>query len=155
MKILIILAILAGCVFLISCFTPKVNFSEDTPDGIQFRRQSWSETLACAKLENKPIFLDIYASWCGPCRKLKSTTFASKDVGYLFNDSFINIALDGEKGDGPGIASQYQVRGYPTLLFLDPKGNIISREVGYQDRKDLLQLGKNALSQFLNKMETN
>ncbi len=151
MKILIILAVLAGCIFLISCFSPKVNFAEDPIDGIKFTRVSWREAVAQAKKENKPIFLDIYASWCGPCKRLKASTFASKKVGDFYNENFINIAIDGEKGEGPMIASEFNIKSYPTLIFLNNDGKIIYKTAGFQDENDFLLLGQNVFAETLNR----
>lgn len=39
--------------------------------GIQFFNGTWEEALALAEKESKPIFLDVYAVWCGPCKALK------------------------------------------------------------------------------------
>ncbi len=44
---------------------------EISDEGIQFFNGNWNEALAIAVKENKPIFLDVYASWCGPCKALK------------------------------------------------------------------------------------
>lgn len=58
----------------------------NTPDelGIQFFEGSYAVALAKAKAENKLLFVDIYASWCGPCKRLKATTFRDPEVGAYF-----------------------------------------------------------------------
>ncbi|MBK8496615.1 MAG: thioredoxin fold domain-containing protein [Chitinophagaceae bacterium] len=73
---------------------------------------------------------------------LKQYTFPDKAVGEFFNENFINIALDMEKGDGPAIARQYQVNAYPTLIFADGDGNMVTYTKGYIDAKQLLEFGK-------------
>lgn len=110
--------------------------------GIQFQHGSWNEALQQAKKENKLIFLDIYATWCGPCKRLKATTFSDKEVGSFYNAHFINMALDGEQGEGALLAGQYGLQGYPTLLFINAEGKIVNAVSGYQTPADLLQLGK-------------
>lgn len=47
-----------------------------------------------------------------------------------FNKNFVAFKVDCEKGEGPGIAKQYGVSGYPTLLFLDTDGNLVNKIVG-------------------------
>jgi len=59
--------------------------------GINFFKGTYTEALAKAKEENKPVFLDVYAGWCGPCKKLKKTTFKDETVGEYFNKNFICI----------------------------------------------------------------
>jgi thiol:disulfide interchange protein len=84
----------------------------------------------------------MYAAWCGPCKRLKETTFTDPRVGEYFNANYINVALDAEKGEGFELARQYGIRGYPTLLFLDPSGSVIERAVGFHDAETLIALGK-------------
>ena len=123
----------------------------DANKGIQFIESDWKKALAEAKKQNKLIFLDAYTTWCGPCRMLKQYTFPDKAVGEFFNENFINIALDMEKGDGPAIARQYQVNAYPTLIFADGDGNMVTYTKGYIDAKQLLDFGKFGLSKKPNK----
>lgn len=117
-----------------------VNFKEDTASGIQFHRGTWDEALQLAKKENKLIFLDVYATWCGPCKKLKKTTFSDKEVGKLFNNTFINVSLDAEQGEGGVLAQKYQIEAYPTLLFIDAEGKVVKGASGYRNPKELIEL---------------
>jgi thioredoxin 1 len=121
--------------------TDKVNNSE----GIQFHEGSWAEALALAKAENKLVFLDVYASWCGPCKRLKANTFTDENVASLYNASFINVAVDGEKGEGIELARKYGVRAYPSLIFVNPKGEIVTYARGYHNPEQFLQLGQEVL----------
>ncbi len=118
--------------------------SVDRGPGITFIENSWTDALAKAKAAHKPIFLDIYASWCGPCKKLKRETFTDKAVTDYFNANFINVSLNGEEGDGAMLARQYRIQGYPSLFVVDENGAVLSASVGYQDASDLLQFGKSA-----------
>ena len=116
--------------------------------GIEFFQGTWKEALEKSKQENKPIFLDISASWCGPCKKLKRNTFSDKVVGSYFNERFINVALDGEIGEGVELANQLAVRGYPSLFVVGNNGKVLSSTVGYHDPKDLLEFGESGLKKF-------
>ncbi len=137
-----LLVIIAGIVILFMAFRyPNVDFANDPADGIQFHKGSWTEALNLAKKENKLIFLDIYATWCGPCKRLKSTTFSNIEVGEFYNQTFINVAMDGEKGEGPWLANKYNIKGYPSLLFIDSNGNIVAGTSGYHNVKNFLELG--------------
>lgn len=116
--------------------------------GIEFFQGTWKEALEKSKQENKPIFLDVYATWCGPCRRLKRNTFSDKVVGRYFNERFINVALDGEIGEGLELANQFAIRGYPTLVIVDNYGKALSSTSGYSDPKDLVQFGEFGLKKF-------
>lgn len=138
---LILAAIIIAIV--IVAFKPSgVDFNTDTEGGIQFHKGTFNEALQLAKKENKLIFLDIYATWCGPCKQLKAKTFSNTEVGKFYNQKFINVAIDGEKGEGIELASKFNVRGYPTLLFLDKNGTIVTRTGGYHNSEEFIELGK-------------
>ncbi len=125
---------------------PKVDFHENAKDGIQFQHKNWSAALSEAKLDNKLIFVDVYATWCGPCKKLKKYTFSDEKVGVFFNKNFVNIALDAEKGEGIDVANHYEVTSYPTMLVLDGNGKLISKKTGYLNSYDLLIFGRRMLA---------
>ena len=114
-------------------------------DGIQFKHEAWAKILADAAKENKMIFVDAYTTWCGPCKKMSKEIFPQKEVGDLFNARFINVKLDMEKGEGPGLAAKYNVFVYPTLLFLDSDGTIVHRSAGYHNVDQFIELGQKAL----------
>lgn len=116
------------------------NFIVDEPNGIQFHRGIWAEAQELAKKEQKIIFLDIYATWCGPCKKMKKNTFSNAKVGTVFNDRFINVSLNGEEPEGATLVNNYQVRAYPTMLFLNPDGKIIGTAQGYHNPEQLMEM---------------
>lgn len=121
---------------------PKVDFKKDTAGGIQFFDGTFQEALEKAQTENKPIFLDIYATWCGPCKKLKRKTFSDKAVGDYYNKNFINIAIDGETPEGRELANKYNVQSYPTLLILDKNEKKLTKQVGFVEPHILVNFGK-------------
>ena len=116
--------------------------------GIHFLESGWSKALEQAQKENKPIFLDAYASWCGPCKMLKRNTFSKKEAGDFFNAHFINVAIDMEKGDGPALAEKFEVDAYPTLIIADKNGNILTYTKGYMNAVELVEFGKYGLNKF-------
>lgn len=110
--------------------------------GITFEDGTWKEVLAKAEAEGKLVFLDAYASWCGPCKMLKAHTFTDQLVGAYFNANFINAKMDMEKGEGPQLARQYGVTAYPTLFFVKSDGTVVNKAVGFRNAEQLLALGK-------------
>jgi len=118
------------------------NSHESNKEGITFFDGSWDEALATAKKENKLVFLDVYATWCGPCKLLKSKTFPDQKAGKFFNENFINVTLDGEKGDGLKVARQLQVSAYPSLFILNPDGELVLYFAGYLGPDELVKMGK-------------
>ncbi len=114
--------------------------------GISFFHGSWAEALEAAKKEEKIIFVDAFAEWCGPCKRMAATVFTQAEVGDYFNSHFINVKLDMEKGEGLNFRKKYPVSAFPTLFFIDYSGEMVHKIVGAQQADNLIQLGKFALS---------
>lgn len=108
--------------------------------GVAFFTGSWSQLLQEAQKQKRPIFVDVYAEWCGPCKMLERNTFPNPDLGAYVAKYYIAYRLDGEKGEGPRIANQYRVRAYPTMIILDPSGKELGRQIGYVDAPALLRI---------------
>ncbi|MCS6895549.1 MAG: thioredoxin family protein [Bacteroidia bacterium] len=106
--------------------------------GIRFFEGSWDALLKEAQKQGKPIFVDFYAVWCGPCKMLERHTFSNPEVGAYTEKNYIPYRIDAERGEGPNLANKYRVRAYPTIVFLDPQGNEIGRHVGYVDALNFL-----------------
>ncbi|QJW91162.1 DUF255 domain-containing protein [Spirosoma taeanense] len=111
-------------------------------EGIQFTDAAWKDILKKAKAEKKVIFLDAYASWCGPCKLLQKNVFTKKAVGDLYNSKFINVKMDMEKGEGPALSQVYPLEAYPTLLFIDGNGRVLKKVIGLQTPENLIAIGK-------------
>ncbi|CAA7386250.1 thioredoxin family protein [Chryseobacterium fistulae] len=112
--------------------------------GIQFDEGKFASILAKAKKENKLIFIDAYASWCGPCKLMVKNIFPLQNVGDYYNSHFINTKIDMEKGEGLDLAKKYNVKAFPTYLFINGDGEEIHRTLGYVEENDFIQFAKDA-----------
>jgi thioredoxin-related protein len=112
--------------------------------GIKFEDTNFSTILAKAKKENKLIFIDAYASWCGPCKLMVKNVFPQKAVGDYYNSHFVNAKIDMEKGEGIELAKKYNVKAFPTYLFVDGNGEVVHRTLGYVEENDFIKFAKDA-----------
>jgi len=101
-------------------------------------RQEMEEAMALSDSLNLPIYIDVYATWCGPCKMMDRQTFTDKAVGDLLNKEFIALKLDGETDYGTYFSYQYQLEGYPSSFIFAPGGDLITRLIGFQGPEELL-----------------
>ncbi len=134
--------------FFFLLFIFQFSFSQQS---IKFEDSNFAAVLAKAKAEKKLVFMDAYASWCGPCKLMEKNVFTDKNVADFYNKNFINTRVDMEKGEGRDLAMKYGVRSYPTFLFLNGEGEVVGKELGYIQSKEFLELGqKNNNPQLIN-----
>lgn len=111
--------------------------------GVKYEnRLSWSQVQEKAKKENKYIFVDVFTTWCGPCKLMDRDIFPQEKVSEFFSEFFINVKVQGDVpkkdteevkkwyNDAQAITSTYNIDSYPTCLFFNPKGELIHRLIG-------------------------
>lgn len=109
--------------------------------------KAWKDVVAQAKNEKKLIFIDVYTEWCGPCRMMEDNVFINPTIWSFYNASFVNFKLDAEKGEGIELRQKFEVKSYPTYLFIDPETQqIVHRSSSRQDPDVFLWTGKSALN---------
>jgi len=129
--------------FIVSAlFLSMFGFSQ----GIAFEHGTWKEVLEKSKQTGKPIFVDVYTSWCGPCKRMSKEIFPLAEVGKVYNTHFICYQVDAEKGDGIEIAKKYIVEAYPTFLFIKADESLFSRSSGSMDAKSFIEIVNTTLA---------
>ena len=117
---------------------------------------SLEEAIALQKKEPKKIIMDIYTNWCGPCKMLDKNTFQHEEVADYINNHYYAVKFNGEgdevvnykdqsfanpnynpananKRNSPhDLARYFQVSAYPTIVFFDENGDVITPLRGYQ-----------------------
>ncbi len=111
---------------------------EENPD--------WSTILQKAKSENKLIFFNAFTTWCGYCKKMDNEVYTNKEVAAYYNDTFINVKYNMEAGEGLKLAMQYNVRSFPTSLYIDGNGKIVHKSLGFIEPEVFLENGKLAFN---------
>ncbi len=118
---------------------------------INFKDYTFYEALEASAKENKPIFMDCYAVWCGPCKWMSANIFTLNEVADYYNENFICVKFDMEKGEGIDLAKEFGIRAYPTLIFVNADRELIMKSIGAsQEKEAYITLGGNALSDEFN-----
>ena len=118
----------------------------------------WAAIKAKAKEEVKYIFLDAYASWCGPCKLMDQEVYSNDTVAAVINRNFVSVKVQMDTtrrdplavvqwyGDARAIHDQYKIGIYPTLLFFDPEGRLVYKQTGYRGIAAFVQAARQALA---------
>lgn len=106
--------------------------------------------LEQAQREKKPVFVEFYASWCAPCKVMEEEIFTQEPTFRYLNMNFLNFRTDFDTPAGQTIASLYEVKSLPTVLFLNPQGVVLERHTGMANPSLLRSLGDSALGKMKN-----
>ncbi len=105
------------------------------------RWESFNSGLSKALKQKKHVIVDFYADWCYWCKIMERETFTNPEVVKVINRDFIAVRVYTEKDESinyKGVkttsgrfASMLGVRGLPTVVFMDGKGNLIDQLPGF------------------------
>jgi thiol:disulfide interchange protein DsbD len=93
--------------------------------GVTWQQYS-DELLSEAKRLKKPVIIDFYADWCSPCRELEEITFHDAEIAKQAEQDFIMVKVDLTRKGNPvheHLLKEYEVKGVPTVVFINRKGN--------------------------------
>ncbi|MEL6972275.1 MAG: thioredoxin domain-containing protein, partial [Bacteroidota bacterium] len=117
-----------------------------TAQGIDFFKGDWEAALAQAQSQDKLIFVDAYATWCGPCKRMAAEVFPDEKVGAFYNRNFVSLKIDMEAPENAEFAAKYPVAAFPTLYYMDAEGEVIQSVKGAQKSDQFIRTGANALA---------
>ncbi|MDO5970816.1 thioredoxin fold domain-containing protein [Flavivirga aquimarina] len=119
------------------------------------------EAVTLQKKAPKKIMIDVYTNWCGPCKALDKNTFHNEDVVNYVNEHYYAVKFNAEGNDkidykgktftnpnyNPANANRrnsahelsryFQIQAYPTIVFLDEKGDVIAPIRDYKKPQEL------------------
>ena len=125
--------------------------------GAEINWMTVDELEAAQAREPRKVMVDVYTKWCGPCKMMMRNTFTNGDVIAYLNENFYAVKFDAEGPDPvefkgqtfsnpnyvpnkPGrngvheLSRAFQVRAYPTLVYLDENLEMIAPISGYKNR---------------------
>lgn len=118
----------------------------------QVNWKSFDKGLKDAAAGKKYGFVDVYTDWCGYCKLLESKTLQAQPVMEELQKNFVSIKLNaeseelvsykGKKISQRDLAGMWGVEGFPTMLFLNSKGEIIGSFASFAEADLMLKLLK-------------
>jgi thioredoxin-related protein len=95
-KIFIALSI-ASVIVIAQSFITKIQTGDESKGPVHW--YTFSEAVALQKQKPKPIMVDIYTSWCGPCKMMSKNTFGNAEIAKYLNENFYPVKFDAETYD--------------------------------------------------------
>ncbi|RLJ61200.1 thioredoxin [Lacinutrix venerupis] len=89
--------------------------------------------------QEKPVLVDFFATWCGPCKTLAPILKQVKDN---LGDNVSIIKIDVDKNQN--LASKYQVRGVPTMILFK-NGKQVWRQSGVLQKNEIINIIKTSV----------
>lgn len=139
---------LVFCWFALGCQQPQSTITEDD------LFSSWSASQA----DGKPIFIDFYTDWCGPCKIMDKEVYSDTSIGNYLKENYHAIKFNPEKvrvveafGDTfkldknlrantfINFATRHQFRGYPTAVILSSEGHLLWMSTGTMTKGEMLK----------------
>ena len=110
---------------------PTVSRSPEVLRGPIAWHRDMRRAIEVARAEEKLIVVDVYADWCGWCKKMDKIIYSDPAIVALSKRQ-VFVKVDAEDGgEGQHFAQQMRVNGYPTTIIMDSQGKVLNRAEGY------------------------
>ncbi len=149
------LTLLFAALLSLSCTTPKKNSNTGTVNWVTIE-----EAQKLIKTEPRMVLVDVYAEWCGPCKRMSKYTFTDPKVAEYINENYYAVKFNAEsKTDVKFLGKTYKNNGkvhdfaieiastarglsYPTIVYFDDDFKKIQAIPGLFYAKDFLPVIK-------------
>lgn len=106
---------------------------------VKFETRSTDAVRALAEQQGKLVFIDLYASWCPPCRMMERQVFSREDVGRFMEQRFVCAKYDTDQSVGRELLRRYGEGAVPTFLIFDTAGELLGRMQGASSAEEFME----------------
>ncbi|WP_418992879.1 thioredoxin family protein [Alistipes sp.] len=106
---------------------------------VKFETKSTDAVREMAIRENKLVFIDLYASWCPPCRMMERDVFSRRDVGEFMDKRFVAAKYDTDQPTGRELLKRYGSGAIPLYLVFDTAGELLGRIQGASGSEEFME----------------
>jgi thiol:disulfide interchange protein len=143
--------LLVAAMVILGAFSTESGGQTTTTEG-EIQWVTLDELQELNKKEPRKVFIDIYATWCGPCKMMDKKTFADPSIVEYVNQNYYAVKLNGEGKNKVNIfgktmteaelAYAFQIRGYPSTVFMTEELQPYQPVAGYIPAKEFLKMLK-------------
>jgi thioredoxin-related protein len=108
------------------------------------------DALDNAPKANKKIVLDVYTDWCGWCKRMDRDVYSNDEIQSYIENHYVTSKMNPEKqGTLTYQGKEYTlgefsralgIRGFPSTVFFDEKGEVLTMISGYQSKEDFMKI---------------
>ncbi|MBU3947927.1 MAG: thioredoxin fold domain-containing protein [Proteobacteria bacterium] len=117
----------AGLAFSLFLYILLISANAFASDSIQWHK--YEEGTKLCNNNQKKMFLYFYSDSCRYCREIEDKTFKDKSIIDIINKNFIPVKINADKEQN--LADTYKIRGWPGVLFISEKEDIIFKNLGF------------------------
>ena len=114
--------------------------------GIEFFKGTFEEAKVKATKENKKIFVDVFTTWCGPCKQMAKKVFPLKEVGDYYNSNFVCMKLDAENQKDHDFFNSFKATSFPSYFWVDANGLLLDTKGGSCSPEAFIKLAVDAVN---------
>ncbi|MBL7647655.1 MAG: thioredoxin family protein [Candidatus Hydrogenedentes bacterium] len=120
--------------------TTRATAQETKKPAIEWKTD-YHEALKLAKEQNKPLLIDFFATWCGPCRMMDEQVYTDPEVIAAMG-SFVTVKVDIDADEKTAMA--YGVHSIPRNVVLNVHGEMIGDRLGFMESEEFIAYLKDA-----------
>ena len=131
-----------------------VNFvNAQLANSVSVKWYTLKQALEKQQKEPRKIMIDVYTDWCGWCKKMDANTFTNPVIANYLNEKYYAVKFNAEQKDSivfqgktfinqnpEGVRNPHDLAvaflqgkmGYPSIVFIDEKSNVLTNVSGYQ-----------------------
>lgn len=112
---------------------------------VKFEAGSIEQLVLKAENAEKLLFVDLYATWCPPCKQMERDVFPLAEVGAFMSKNFISAKFNVDDVAGGDLSRKFNVRSIPTYLIFDGSGQLVGRLGGAMSPKEFMEALQNII----------